>query len=115
MTSQATQLHEDRLLILWWPGIKILFPIETVLRVEQARCHPQVFGFDSSPKNIDSLMKSHTNKHGVYTVYTHNYIYTKIHTQFTTVMTVVYCLWSPEAQIIEQDYMFSPSSFFLYS
>lgn len=27
-------------------------------------------------------------------------------------MTVVYCLWSPEAQIIEQDYMFSPSSFF---
>ena len=52
LTSQATQLHEDRLLILWWPGIKILFPIETVLRVEQARCHPQVFGFDSSPKTL---------------------------------------------------------------
>lgn len=27
-------------------------------------------------------------------------------------MTVVYWLWAPEGQIIEQDYMFSPSSFF---
>lgn len=76
MTSQATQLHEDRLLILWSHGreLKYYSQLKLFWELNKLRCHPQVFGFDSSQKTLIHQW-SHTQTSTESTQYTHIIIY----------------------------------------
>lgn len=110
-SSQATQLKID-CLFCGSRELKYKYQLQLFWELNKLRCHIPKYLVLTVPKNIDS--SSHTQTSIESTVYTHNYIQKYIHSSPHSWLWYIYCLWPPEGQIIEQDYKFSPSSFFYY-